>query len=136
MKSHHVEYSSRFESLETALTSLHVAASKSSTSEPVQLFQIHNVKLDFLVKLMQSRLVQDYYREFTALALANRIQGIIADALLDCFLSDLKIDIQRDVIVQNPTSWLHAVSLAKLFEEKYLPKQETSLTHPYPKYQP
>jgi len=124
MKSHHVEYSSRFESLETALTSLHVAASKSSTSEPVQLFQIHNVKLDFLVKLMQSRLVQDYYREFTALALANRIQGIIADALLDCFLSDLKIDIQRDVIVQNPTSWLHAVSLAKLFEEKYLPKQK------------
>jgi len=124
MKSHHVEYSSRFESLETALTSLHVAASKSSTSEPVQLFQIHNVKLDFLVKLMQSRLVQDYYREFTALALANRIQGIIADALPDCFLSDLKIDIQRDVIVQNPTSWLHAVSLAKLFEEKYLPKQK------------
>jgi len=26
--------------------------------------------------------------------------------------------------------------LAKLLEEKYLPKQETSVTHPYPKYQP
>ena len=82
---------------------------------------------------MQSGSVQDYYREFTALA--NCVQGITANALLDCFLSGLKIDIRRDVIAQNPTSLLHAVSLAKLFEEKYLPKQKTTLTHPYPKYQ-
>jgi len=48
MKSHHAEYSSRFESLETTLTSLHVATtSKSSTSEAVQPFQVRNVKLDF-----------------------------------------------------------------------------------------
>jgi len=47
MGSRHSEYSSHFESLETALTSLHVAASKSSTSEPMQLFQVRNVKLDF-----------------------------------------------------------------------------------------
>jgi len=86
-----------------------------------------------LFKLMQSGSVQDYYREFTALA--NRVQGIIADALFDCFLSSLKIDIRRDVIAQNPTSLLHAVSLAKLFEEKYLPKQKTTLTYPYLEYQ-
>jgi len=49
MESHHAEYSSRFESLEIALTSLHVAASKSSMSEPIQLFQVRNVKLDFLL---------------------------------------------------------------------------------------
>ena len=208
-----MEYSSHFESIETALTSLHVAeTSKSSTSEAVQLFQVRNVKLDFprfnglnvlewifraeqfftfynapeeqrltiaaihmeaevipwfqmiaktnpfqswigftraselefglspyecprytLFKLMQSGSVQDYYREFTALA--NRVQGIIADALFDCFLSSLKIDIRRDVIAQNPTSLLYAVSLVKLFEEKYLPKNKTTLTHPYPKYQ-
>jgi len=83
MESHHAKYSSHFESLETALTSLHVAASKSSTLEPVQPIQVRNVKLDFLVKLMQSGSVQDYYRKFTALA--NRIQGITAYALLDCF---------------------------------------------------
>jgi len=79
------------------------------------------------------KLMQSYYREFTALA--NRVQGITADALLDCFLSGFKIDIRRDVIAQNPTSLLHVVSLAKLFEEKYPPKQKTTLTHPYPKYQ-
>jgi len=48
MESRHMEYSSHFESIETALTSLHVAeTSKSSTSEAVQLFQVRNVKLDF-----------------------------------------------------------------------------------------
>jgi len=48
MESRHTEYSSRFESLETALTSLHVAETpKSSTSEAVQPFQVRNVKLDF-----------------------------------------------------------------------------------------
>jgi len=73
-----------------------------------------------LFKLMQSGSVQDYYREF--IALANRVQGITADALLDCFLNNLKIYIRRDVIAQNPSSLLHVVSLAKLFEEKYLPK--------------
>jgi len=67
--------------------------------------------------------------------LANRVQGITADVLLDCFLSGLKIDIRRDLIAQNPPSLLHVASLAKLFEEKYLPKQKTTLTHPYPKYQ-
>jgi len=79
---------------------------------------------------MQSRSVQDYYRELTTLA--NRVQGITTDALLDYFLSDLKIYIRRDVIAQNPTSLLRVVSLAKLFEEKYLPKEKTPLTHPYP----
>jgi len=68
--------------------------------------------------------------------LANCVQGITVDALLDCFLSGLKIDIQRDVVAQNPTSLLSVVSLAKLFEEKYLPKEKTPLTHPYLKYQP
>jgi len=98
MESHHVEYSSRFESLETALTSLHVAASKSSMSEPVQPFQVRNVKHDFLVKLIQSGSVHFYYREFTALA--NRTQGITADVLLDCFLNGLKIDIEGMLLLK------------------------------------
>jgi len=49
-----------------------------------------------LFKLMQIGFVQDYYRDFTGLA--NRVQRITADALLDCFISGLKIDIRREVI--------------------------------------
>jgi len=48
IESRHTEYSSRFKSIETALTSLHVAkTSKLSTSEVVQPFQVRNVKLYF-----------------------------------------------------------------------------------------
>jgi len=111
------EYSSHFESIEIALTSLHVVAASVS-------LELWNWNLDHLlmsaisfagalelefgpspyecphstlVKLMQSGSVQDYYREFTSLA--NRVQGITVDDLLDCFLSGLEIDIRRDVIV-------------------------------------
>ena len=69
-----------------------------------------------LFKMLQTGMVQDYYKEFTALA--NRVQGITANTLLDSFISGLKIDIRRNVIAQNPTSLLRDVSLAKLFEEK------------------
>jgi len=100
IESHHAKYSSHFESLETALTSLHVATlkSKSSTSEPVQLFQVRNIKLDFLVKLMQSGSIQDYYWEFTALA--NRIQDITADALLDYFLATSKLTFEGMLLLK------------------------------------
>jgi len=70
-----------------------------------------------LFKLSQVGFVNDYYLEFTALA--NRVVGITVDALLDCFISGLKTNIRRDVIAHSPHSLLKAVSLAKLFEEKY-----------------
>ena len=59
------------------------------------------------------------------MALANRVQGLSTEALLDCFISGLTMDLQREVLSQCPHSLLRAVSLAKLFEEKYtyLPKQ-------------
>lgn len=50
--------------------------------------------------LTQHASVNEYYVEFTALA--NRVQGISTDALLDCFLSGLKPEIRRDVLVQIP----------------------------------
>jgi len=68
--------------------------------------------------------VPDYYREFTALA--NRVYGVSSYALLDYFLSSLNPDIRRDVIAQDPTSMIHAVSLAKLYEEKYTPNASTT----------
>ena len=75
-----------------------------------------------LFKLSQIGSVHDYYTQFTALA--NRVQGVTSEALIDCFVRGLKPDIQRDVIAQSPTTLLRCVSLAKLFEEKYLPKHK------------
>ena len=75
-----------------------------------------------LFKLSQVGSVHDYYTQFTALA--NRVQGVTSEALIDCFVGGLKPDIQRDVIAQSPATLLRCVSLAKLFEEKYLPKQK------------
>jgi hypothetical protein len=66
-----------------------------------------------LFKLAQTGSVNEYYVQFTALA--NRVTGIDAEALLDCFLSGLQKELQREVISQNPTSLIHAVSIARLF---------------------
>jgi len=52
------------------------------------------------------------------------VQGVTSEALIDCFIGGLKSDIQRDGIAQSPTTLLRCVSLAKLFEEKYLPKHK------------
>ena len=54
-----------------------------------------------LFKLAKIGSVQSYYVQFTALA--NRVQGITQEALLDCFVGGLKPDIRRDVIAQSPT---------------------------------
>jgi len=80
-----------------------------------------------LFKLAQTGSVQDYYKEFTALA--NRVYGVMPDALLDCFISGLKPDIRRDVIAQAPTSMIRTISLAKLYEEKYIPKHKPYQPH-------
>jgi len=70
-----------------------------------------------LFKLTQSGSVHEYYVKFTVLA--NRVQGITSEALLDCFVGGLRQDIRRDVLVQDPKTLMRCVSLAKLFEEKY-----------------
>ena len=75
-----------------------------------------------LFKLSHVGSVHDYYTQFTTFA--NRVQGVTSEALIDCFIGGLKPDIQCDVIAQSPTTLLCCVSLAKLFEEKYLPKHK------------
>jgi len=75
--------------------------------------------------------VNDYYVEFTALA--NRITGVTVDAILECFLSGFKLEIRRDVLAQSPNSILKAVSLAKLFEDKYNPNSKHHFSSSYPK---
>ena len=87
-----------------------------------------------LFKLTQDGSVHDYYVKFTALA--NRVQGVTGEALLDCFVGDLQQDIRRDVLAQAPTTLMRCVSLAKLYEEKYGHKSHTSYKfHPKPQTQ-
>jgi len=64
-------------------------------------------------------------------ALANRVQGVTSEALIDCFVGGLKPDIQRDVIAQSPTTLIRCVFLAKLYEKKYTTKSKP-LHHTYP----
>ncbi|GJW30936.1 transposon ty3-I gag-pol polyprotein [Tanacetum coccineum] len=69
-----------------------------------------------LFKLTQTTSAADYYHQFTVMA--NRVEGLSPEALLDCFLSGLKDHIRRDVIAQDPKSLIHAGSLSRLFDEK------------------
>lgn len=70
-----------------------------------------------LFKLLQENTVTDYYHTFTSLA--NRVEGLSSDALLDCFVSGLKKELQRDIIPWQPDSITKAFTLAKLYEDKY-----------------
>nr|KYP36856.1 hypothetical protein KK1_041988 [Cajanus cajan] len=84
----------------------------------------HECSRSDLFKLTQEGSVHEYYVKF--IALANRVQGVTTEALLDCFMGGLRHDIRRDVLVQAPTTLMRCVSLAKLFEEKYAINQKSS----------
>ncbi|MCI12891.1 hypothetical protein A2U01_0033999, partial [Trifolium medium] len=53
------------------------------------------------------------------MTLANRVYSLSNDALIDCFVSGLNDDIRRDVLIHTPISLVKAMSLAKVYEEKY-----------------
>lgn len=84
-----------------------------------------------LFKLTQTGSVNDYYLEFTSLA--NRVSGLTHDAIMDCFISGLQADLRREVLAHCPFSLLKAVSLARLFEEKYQPTQKQTPSPTYPR---
>ncbi|GJW87714.1 ty3-gypsy retrotransposon protein [Tanacetum coccineum] len=69
-----------------------------------------------LLKLTQTTFAAEYYHQFTIMA--NRVDGLSPDALLDFFLSGLKNHIRQDVIAQAPKSLIHAGGLSRLFDEK------------------
>ncbi|XP_014517232.1 uncharacterized protein LOC106774700 [Vigna radiata var. radiata] len=79
-----------------------------------------------LFKLQQTGSISDYYLQF--MSLANRSVGLIDEALLNCFLSGLNVNIKRDVMALSPISLLRAVALAKLYEDKYCPAPKPSFT--------
>nr|KYP35193.1 hypothetical protein KK1_043782 [Cajanus cajan] len=69
-----------------------------------------------LFKLTQTTTVSPFLTEFEAVA--NRVTGLSPQFLLSCFISELKPEIRREVIAQQPLSLTHAVGLARLHEEK------------------
>ena len=51
--------------------------------------------------------------------LANQVEGLSSDALLDCLISGLKRELHVELIPWQPEDLTKAVSLAKLFEERH-----------------
>ena len=72
-----------------------------------------------LYKLTQTSSITEYYDMFTDLA--NRSCGMDDTQLLDCFIGGLRPDLKKEVMSRYPHSLMQVVSLAKLFEEKFLP---------------
>jgi len=65
------------------------------------------------------------------MTLANRLGGLTEEAVLNCFISGLNVDIKWDVVAMTPINFLRVVALAKLYEEKYtsIPKSSPSYTN-------
>jgi hypothetical protein len=70
-----------------------------------------------LFKLQQTSSVAYYLSEFESLA--NRIVSLAPPDLLSCFISGLRPELRREVLVQQPTSLTQAAGLARFQEEKY-----------------
>jgi len=79
---------------------------------------------ELLFKLQQHDTVFEYYSEFVALA--NRTNIEPQDALRDCFISGLHLEIKREVKVQCPPSLMRVVSLARLYEDTLAPSMKTT----------
>ncbi|KAJ9537912.1 hypothetical protein OSB04_030645 [Centaurea solstitialis] len=73
-----------------------------------------------------------YQTEFERLG--NCVVGLPADALLNCFISGLRKDIQEELAIQKPQTITQAIGLAKLIEDKYTDQQFR--TKPNPPYLP
>lgn len=69
-----------------------------------------------LFKLQQTSTVAAYQWDFERLC--NRVNGLPAPAILDCFISGLRSDIQNEMAILQRTSIAQAIGLAKLVETK------------------
>lgn len=69
-----------------------------------------------LFKLRQLGSGVDYQAVFERIS--NRIIGLPADALLNCFISGLKPEIQRELAIIKPYSLTQTLGLAKVIEAK------------------
>nr|GFC42188.1 hypothetical protein [Tanacetum cinerariifolium] len=69
-----------------------------------------------LFKLRQTTTVSDYQTEFERLS--NYVVGLPPEALLNCFISGLRNDIQQELAILRPITITQAIGLVKLIEEK------------------
>ena len=69
-----------------------------------------------LFKLCQTSTVTVYQTEFERLS--NCVVGLSANALLNCFISGLRRDIQQELTILRPQTITQAIGLAKLIEDK------------------
>lgn len=77
-----------------------------------------------LFKLCQTSTILAYQAKFESLA--NQVIELPPQFYLSCFISGLKPEIRRELQAFQPLSLHHAISLAKLQEEKFL--EQFSLT--------
>lgn len=87
-----------------------------------------------LFKLRQTTSVTTYQRDFERLC--NRVVGLPHQAILDCFLSSIKPEIQYELAILKPGSISDAIGLAKLVESKLLATRTYTFHRPSPKYPP
>jgi hypothetical protein len=73
--------------------------------------------------------VVDYQAQFEKLG--NRVIGLPADAILNCFISGLLPDIRNEIAIQRPQTITQAIGLAKLIESK-LKDSRNRFTKPLP----
>ncbi|XP_039127559.1 uncharacterized protein LOC120263664 [Dioscorea cayenensis subsp. rotundata] len=69
-----------------------------------------------LYKLRQQSSVMVYMSEFECLS--TRVMGLRPNSLLNCFLSGLRKDIQRELYTLQPETLADAMGLAKIIEDK------------------
>ncbi|GKD70608.1 transposon ty3-G gag-pol polyprotein [Tanacetum coccineum] len=83
-----------------------------------------------LFKLQQTSIVTAYQTEFERLS--NCVVGLPPEALLNCFVSGLRHDIQQELAILRPHTITQAIGLAKLIEDKtndqLSPSQSSNLT--------
>nr|GEZ11773.1 hypothetical protein [Tanacetum cinerariifolium] len=69
-----------------------------------------------LFKLRQTSTVTEYQTEFECFS--NCVVGLSAHALLNCFISGLRQDIQQELSILRPHTITQAIGLAKLIDDK------------------
>lgn len=76
----------------------------------------------------------DYQTKFEKFG--NQVVGLPPDAILNCFISGLTLEIQNEMIIHRATSIYQATGLAKLIESKIKearPNFSKPLPNPYHK---
>ncbi|KAL0361425.1 UNVERIFIED_CONTAM: hypothetical protein Sradi_3827000 [Sesamum radiatum] len=69
-----------------------------------------------LFKVRQTGSLMEYQLEFERLC--NRVVGLSPESILDCFLSGLRSDIQKELAILHPMTISQAIGLARLIDLK------------------